>query len=367
MSVILRPTTSISHCERQMNIRKKLYFIGWDYTTPHSVMLKRALMNDAFPWQPTAIVHDAVWVDSVDGIPLMLTENFLEIASAGQVSAVLVIKDEFHRALWLRHVRDHGITLIDEGELFREYAALLKAEGNHCQLGIMDLPDAFDDEAHQALSAYKGLWKDATSNCIFNTYLNFLETGLISQLRGVTQYNSEHPFFQPQKSRLTELFNEAKTGLIWEIANARSAFLEQAVFQGSNGALDYAFSAMDDVAVKAEAKRLMLLLKSLGIEPAISQLKMVDGFVTQQAVAEYSVPDLSIPRKLVRIDVDDPVDLLDLLDQTSEVLCAWVRIGKTPRQLLRVLEKFAIDDLSLRCDRPGPLGLQLLFSKNCSV
>lgn len=53
-----------------------LVFIGWDYASPASTVLKRALMDSEFPLTAMAIVHDVLLTDSVDSIPLMKDQRF---------------------------------------------------------------------------------------------------------------------------------------------------------------------------------------------------------------------------------------------------------------------------------------------------
>ncbi|BCQ69620.1 hypothetical protein EDF83_2502 [Pseudomonas protegens] len=345
-----------------MTVRKKLYFIGWDYSTPRSVPFKRALQDRDFPWEPVALVHDKVLIDAVDGIQLMTTEDFLAQCIPGQTTALLFSHDEQQRSRWQRRGRDHGIQWVDQGELLMDYAALLSDSGRSRDLGTMILPQAFDSAARDALRAFCGCWPDAKSNQTFEAYLSFLDTGLATRLSEVMQPLSEHPFYQAAAQRQSMQPCETENTLVWEIAPKRTAFLEQAVLQSPSKRVNYAFSAMNAAGIAGEAARLKLLLQGLGISPAASSVHSEGGELFQTGVDGFDLPDIAAPRKWLHLQVDDPATLLQALSQHTRELLAHVRVGLRPTQLLQLLERHPIGSMTLICDRPGPLGLQVTIN-----
>lgn len=344
-----------------------LFFLGWDYAAPSSTVLKRALMDAEFPWTPMAIVHDVLLTDSVDAIPLMRTDDFLARADLSGTDVVLLTKDGTQRALWLRRIRDLGLRLLDQGELLRRYAVHLAARGMTRNLGPIDIPQAFDDAACDALLAWAGTWPDATSNRVFGGYLSFLRSGLLSALEAVIGADaSEHPFFQKKNTQTEAFLACASQGLVWEIANARSAFIEQAVVANNIGAFEYAFSSFTDDKVSAEGIRLAALFDGLGITPSLSTLVLGGEDIAQRNIGAAPVPRSEAASKFVRLDVEQPVALLRWLDVNTTNLLAKARL-KRPADLLWCLQSFPIEQLSLRCDRPGPAGLELTFCKLSSA
>lgn len=342
-----------------MTVRKKLYFIGWEYRSSGSVSLKRALQDLNFPWESVAVVHDTVLIDAVDGIKLMTTEDFLAQCIPGETAAILFSRDEQQRNLWQRRGRDHGIQWIDQGELLMGYADSLRNSGQSRDLGPMILPQAFDSIAGDALRAYRGRWPDVKSNQTFEAYLSFLGTGLATRLSEIMQPLCEHPFYQADAQRRSIVPSETESTLIWEIAPARTAFLEQVVLQSPHNRFDYAFSAMNAVDATAGAARLKFLLQGLGISLAASSLQSEGGSLFQAGIEGFDLPDIAAPRKWLRLQVDDPVSILQALGRHTRDLLAHVRVGLRPRQLLQLLECYPIDAMALICDRPGPLGLQV--------
>lgn len=350
-----------------MNSSKKLFFIGWDYaapvSAPVSVVLKHALMDSGFPWEPVAIVHDVVLTDAVDSIPLMSTEEFLERKDFDQIDVLLQVKDSVQRALWMRRIRDLGIRQVDQGELLRRYAAELLSRGESRQLGPVTLPQAFDDQACTALQEWNWKWIDPLSSRIFHAYLLFLQSGLITALGEVVNAeSSEHPFFQAKDPHVEAFKGVSGSGLVWEIAGSRSAFIEHALVKNNIGDWQYGFSSLDDQLAAAEGHRLCQLFAGLGLTPELSVLKVVGLRIDQDAVAGARIPSAGTPSKYVRIDVEEPVPVLLWLDKTSENLLARVRIRR-PTDLLHCLQQFPLEQLSLRCDRPGPDGLELVVCK----
>jgi hypothetical protein len=345
-----------------MTVRKKLYFIGWDYSSPRSVPFKRALQDRNFPWEPVALVHDKVLIDAVDDIKLMTTEDFLAQCIPGQTTAMLFSQNEQQRSLWQRRGRDYGIQWVDQGELLMDYAAMLSHSGQSRDLGVMILPDAFDPMACDALRAYRGRWPDAKSNQTFEAYLSFLDTGLTTPLSELIQPLCEHPFYQTIAQRQSMLPCETKTTLVWEIAPSRTAFLEQVVLQFPDNNVNYAFSAMSAISARGEAARLKLLLQGLGISPAASSVQSEDGELFQAGIDGFDLPDTTAPRKWLHLQVDDPASILQALSRHTRELLAHVRVGLRPKQLLQLLECHPIDAMTLICDRPGPLGLQVTIN-----
>lgn len=340
-----------------------LFFLGWDYAAPSSTVLKRALMDEEFPWTPMAIVHDMLLTDRVDAIPLMRTDDFLARTDLPGTDVVLLVKDGVQRALWLRRIRDLGMRLLDEGELLRRYAAHLAARGMTRNLGPIDVPQAFDDSACDALQVWAGKWPDTTSNRVFNGYKSFLRSGLMSALEAVADADaSQHPFFQ-KKNPQTEAFRACTTGaLVWEIADVRSAFIEQAVVANNVGTFEYAFSSVTDDKAAAESIRLAALFDGLGIVPSLSTVVLRAEGITQHTIGSAPVPRREASSKFVRLDVEEPMALLRWLDSNTSQLLAKVRL-KRPDDLLQCLQLFPIEQLSLHCDRPGPAGLELTFCK----
>lgn len=65
---------------------------------------------------------------------------------------------------------------------------------------------------------------------------------------------------------------------------------------------------------------------------------------------------------LANIAADHPLQLLDMLGRTASTFSARVRVGREPEQLLGILKKYAMEDISLRCERPGPSGLHVVVT-----
>lgn len=345
-----------------MTVRKKLYFIGWDYSTPRSVPFKRALQDRNFPWEPVALVHDKVLIDAVDDIKLMTTEDFLAQCVPGQTMAMLFSQDEQQRSLWQRRARDYGIQWVDQGELLMDYATTLSHSGQSRDLGPMILPQAFDPKAGDALRAYRGRWPDARSNQTFEAYLSFLDTGLTTRLSEIMQPLCEHPFYQAATQRQSMPACETDTTLVWEIAPKRTAFVEQVVVQTPSSRVQYAFSAVKAVNAGGEAAKLKLLLQGLGITPAASSVHSENGELVQAGIDGFDLPDTAAPRKWLRLEVDDPASVLQALRRQTRELLAHVRVGLRPSQLLELLACHPIEAMTLICDRPGPLGLQVTIN-----
>lgn len=350
----------------QLNAREPIYFVGWNYHEPIGVPLKRLLMNEASPFEVKAIVHQVVMAPEVDGIPVIQNDQFLEIAKNCKAKALLMVKDDLSRSLWLRRGREVGIEWLDEGELLLRGETLLRARGSTVDLGILQLPSAFDHEAIEPLRAYEGKWPDAASNGVFRSYLQFLETGILSPLRAAAVFNVEHPMRQTGMRSVAIRAAKLAGGLAWEIATRRSSFLEQAVMVAGQHRWNYAFSSDVLENSKSDARVLEKLLLPLGIRPAASWFEAngEDGYVAHE-IAGFDLPRWSGVPCFVRMDVERPSKLASQLAEVGSPLCAWIRVGRTPNQLLTLLKRFPIADMALDCDRPGPLGMQVrLQSKN---
>ncbi|MGE8309108.1 MAG: hypothetical protein ACN6QR_06165, partial [Pseudomonas protegens] len=135
-----------------------------------------------------------------------------------------------------------------------------------------------------------------------------------------------------------------------------------AVLQSPSKRVNYAFSAMNAAGIAGEAARLKLLLQGRGISPAASSVHSEGGELFQTGVDGFDLPDIAAPRKWLHLQVDDPATLLQALSQHTHELLAHVRIGLRPTQLLQLLERHPIDSMTLICDRPGPLGLQVTIN-----
>lgn len=339
--------------------RKPLYFVGWNYHESIGVPLKRLLMDSASPFDVKAIVHQEVMAPEVDGIAVIQNEEFLALAKDQKLQAVLMVKDDLSRSLWLRRGREAGIEWLDEGELFLQGEQAVRSNGTAVDLGILKLPDAFDAKSISPLRAYIGGWPDATSNGVFRSYLQFLETGVLSPLRSVASYSVEHPLRQTNARSVSACVEELGEGIAWEIATHRSSFLEQVVLIVGRRRWRYAYSSDDYQRSFVEARILRMLLSPLGIIPMASWLKAGDDNYLEHLLEGFDLPRWSDIPRFVRIDVAEPVKVANQLSDKGGELRAWIRVGRTPKQLLDLLKRFPIDDMALDCDRPGPLGLQV--------
>lgn len=348
----------------QSNARKPLYFVGWDYFEPLGLPLKRLLMNAAGPFEVKAIVHQVVMAPEVDGIEVIQTEEFLTLAKGNKLQAVLMVKDELSRSLWLRRGRDVGIDWLDEGELLLQAKKALSAQSANIDLGILKLPEAFDHELIEPLATYAGAWPDAASNGVFRAYLQFLETGVLSPLRSASVFRIDHPMRQAGARSIAACAADLNGGLAWEIATHRSSFLEQVVLVAGRHHWRYAYSADTQERGIADVLILKGLLSPLGSQPAASWFDIdTAGNYTEHALPAFDVPVRSGLPYFVRVDVDLPLKIVTRLFEESEKLTAWVRVGRTPRQLLQLLQHFPISNMALDCDRPGPLGLQVRLKR----
>lgn len=342
-----------------MNSSQTLYFVGWDYMSPVSVMLKRALRHPANPWQPRAIVHDQIWVPAVDDIPLMTTSHFLQQQDLTNSRVMLFIKDSHHRDLWLRRVRQHGLQLIDEGEFFTAFNAALLQSGQSANLGIMTLPDALDSSLLPQLQAYAPHWATPHARQVFSAYLQFLDSGLSSGLRKHMQTSGNHPMHKTRQPGVAEAMRELGHGLVWDIGQVRSPLLEQACLLQGLTDWHYAFSGNDASTVSRAMRQLQLLLSPLGIHPASAVLVQAGESLQLLPVAGHTLPNLDGRPILAHIDLPQPLPVIDYITRHSQQYVLTVRLGHRPADLLGILHRFPQERLSLSCDRPGPLGLNI--------
>lgn len=344
----------------QLGILTPLYFVGWNYHEPSGVPLKRLLMNPASPFEVKAIVHQVVMAPDVDGVPVIQNDEFLALAKTTKLQAVLLVKDDFSRSVWLRRGREVGIEWLDEGELLLQAEKSMRTQGKSVDLGVLTLPEAFDHELLQLLRPYEGAWLDAASNCVFRAYLQFLETGVLGPMRSTSVFNDEHPMRQTGKRSISANTDALGGGIAWEIATHRSSFLEQVVLVSGKQNWRYAYSSNTLKRGTADVESLQNLLTPLGIRVAASWLEFdAEGYYLEHCISGF---DLAICKNLpcfVRIDVDQPLKVVDRFYAINGQLRAWVRVGRRPKQLLDLLQNFPIDNMTLDCDRPGPLGLQV--------
>lgn len=340
--------------------RQPIYFVGWNYHEPSGVPLKRLLMNAASPFEVKAIVHQVVMAPEVDGIPVIQNDEFLSLAKTNKIQAVLMVKDDFSRSLWFRRGRDAGIEWLDEGELLLQGEKAARNHGVNVDLGILKLPEAFDQALIEPLRAYSGAWPDAASNGVFRAYLQFLETGVLSPLRSASLFSVEHPMRQVGARSVSACAEDLGGGIAWEIATHRSSFLEQIVLIAGRHHWRYAYSSNTHDRTTANASILKKLLTPLSIQPAASWFDIdAEGNYSEKVIANFDTPDWKEVPYFIRVDVDMPLKIVDKIFVMSKQLHAWIRIGHTPKQLLELLQRFPINNMTLDCDRPGPLGLQV--------
>lgn len=340
--------------------RREFHLIGWAYNHPRSTPLKSLLLHAACPWKPAAIVHDEIWVDMADGIPLMRTETFLALTrkSPVRLRACLQLQEPMQRQLWTRLARDHGFDLLDEGEIIQDATRALQTAAQECDLGVAVLPHSLDAEGTTALVAMPSVvWADATSARVFDAYLRFLQTGLLSPFERVWALRPANPLSAHGDSRLHDFLVANLDGMGWEIASERSNFLEQVCLLAGRR-WRYAFSAPDDAAAQAGLALLRSATQTLEISFAGSVCQL-DG--TQRPVEGATQPLLEASARAVRIDLQSPGPWALALTQARGRCRLWVAAGRHPRQMLQALEVFRAmpGELRLSCHRPGPLGLEL--------
>jgi hypothetical protein len=329
------------------------------------VPLKRLLMHEASPYAVTAIVHQEVMAKDVDGIPVIQNDEFLSIAKTTKVQAVLMLKDEMSRSLWLRRGHEVGLQWLDEGQIFLRTEHELRGSGVSMDLGILQLPEAFNEPALSQLKAHSNEWRDLTSKGIFRAYLQFLESGILSPLKSVANSRPEHPVRQTGEANIAACVSQLGGGLAWEIATDRTSFIEQVVLVAGMQPWTYASSSINRTKALFNATALKRLLSPLGIGPMASEFDVSDrGRIIEREIEGFKLPQWEGKPRFVRLDVEEPASIAAQLSKDGGQLCAWIRVGRSPRQLLELLQLFPIEEMSLICDRPGPLGLQVQLRTN---
>lgn len=331
-----------------------LYFIGWDYASPRSIPLKRLFSSPDSPYIVKAIIHDHVWVPSVDDIPLMLTQDFLNLAKTEKGTKVfLAVKDSFHQLLWRRRSRELGFEFIDEGEVFLTSAK--KVENKNIDLGVFSIPEALAPQYLVELRGYSGKWPSEQSNHNFRAYLNFIEYGSLEPLNDAYLLGRRGVWGNPDADKERGL---AAGGIAWEIAERKSDFLDRALLLGGRKRWTLLSSFPNNAAGQTNAALVQEFADS--VKAKISTHLFGEENSDIQAHVETTLEHLSPGDAIVaRIDVEAPCRIAKVLSQHPGHSYLWIRIGRSPRQLLELLKIFPIESMSLTCDRPGPLGLEV--------
>ena len=317
-------------------------------------------MSPSSPFEVKAIVHQVVLAPEVDGIAIIQQDAFLELAKTQKLQAVLMVKNELSRSLLLRGARDAGVEWLDEGELLLLGERTARAQGAEIDLGILKLPQAFDHELAHQLRAYADSWQDARSNGVFRAYLQFLETGILSALRSTSLFRVEHPMRQTGARSVAACVDQLGAGIAWEISSHRSSFLEQVMLVAGRHSWQYAYSGDSQMPSTNDAKILRSLFKPLNIEPVVSWFELDENRTySERTISGFDAPSCKDTPCFLNIDVEWPLTIVDKFFKKSVPLLAWIRVGRTPRQLLELLQRFPINCMALDCDRPGPLGLQV--------
>ena len=346
-------------------MRLPIYFVGWNYHESLSVPLKRLLMSPSSPFEVKAIVHQVVLAPEVDGIEIIQQDEFLSLAKTKKLYAVLMVKDELSRSLWLRRARDAGVEWLDEGELLLRGERAASAQGSEVDLGVLKLPQAFDHDLVHQLKAYADSWPDARSNGVFRAYLQFLETGILSALRSTSIYRVEHPMRQTGARSVAACVDQLGAGIAWEIASRRSSFLEQVMLVAGRHSWQYAYSGDSQMHSTNDAKTFRALFTPLGIEPTASWFELDESRTySDRAISGFDAPRWKDTPCFFNIDVEWPSAIVDRFFEKSVPVLAWIRVGRTPRQLLELLQRYPINCMALDCDRPGPLGLQVSITND---
>jgi len=338
--------------------QRELHIVGWGYGNPRSTTLKALLAHPESPWSAVGIVHDEVWLASVDGIPLVKTTDFLAEAKdrSTPTYVLLQLQDPTQRQIWMRRVRDFGLHRLDEGEILREAAETFRVNGTRCDLGVVQLPECFDSIATEELAALPvHNWFDAESGRVFNAYIAFLRSGLLIPLEKVCRLQSENPLPLSPEHLLGHHMQVMGRGVAWEVARWRSSFLEQVCMLGGRR-WQYAFSAEEDTVAAQQYQSLKTAMSTLAVDIRASTMAH-DG--SQQAVGGTELLDWQGQPRVVRIDLDDPSPWAERFAHASGPCALWIALGRSPSQMLHVLERLRGGTWRLRCNRPGPLGLQL--------
>lgn len=341
-----------------MDTLQPLYFIGWDYHSPHSTPLKRLLSHPHSPWNKIAIVHEQTWVESVDGISLICSQDFIELCGRQPgVQAVIMTKDATHHKRWLRLAKAHQIILFDEGEIFQVSSTHLKTTNKSADLGVVTLPQPFSIQSAKDLRKYCEMLDDQVSRDTLQAYAHFIETGLLDKLRAVARTEAENPVSSPDTWMASLPWERSvASALAWEAAPQRTSFLEQALLLSSAApaSWSYAFSASTTHSAMREGQRLSTLMQPFGIRPIVSTLSSNTGITPHHT---FDVPIYDQQLVIARLDVVDPLLLLAHVIRNGYEAHLHIRLGRRPEQLIQFLNEFWHLHPILRCDRPGPLGL----------
>lgn len=348
-----------------MKYQKSIYFIGWDYASPDSIALKNLLAHPLSPWRTEAIVHDEVYVPAVDGIRLITTREFLEICeNSPDIHMILSVKHPVHQKLWQRRAKDYRITIVDEGEIFQSTCQHLQATSGSMDLGIMQIPTSMSTDCIEALNDSVKKITDGKSQEILRAYILFLKSGFLEAFRPHTKVQAENPLTRPTNDNWllsTAWGNIEGPALAWEFSAQRTSFLEQAMLLGS-GSLDqwsYAFTAPDAAAATHEDRHLRTLFQPFGITPYVTHLSpaLDNRLENQVSVSQTVCPEWKNSQILAHINVPHPFSIVSNLAEQNNPKNLLIRLGHSPNDLLLLLQNFAPNFVSLRCDRPGPLGL----------
>lgn len=339
-------------------LRKELYVIGWGYDNPRSTTIKALLAHPESLWAAAGIVHDEVWLASVDGLPVVKTSDFLADVRARNTPTyvLLQLQEPTQRQIWMRRVRDYGLHLLDEGEILRETADTLRTNGTRCDLGVVQLPDCFDPVATEQLAALPVQnWFDADSVRVFNAYLAFLRSGLLTPFEKVCRQQTENPLPLSPDHLLGHHMVAMGNGVAWEVARQRSNFLEQVCLLGGRR-WQYVFSSENAALADQQLQWFQAAMSTLAVDIRASAMA-ADG--SQQAVGGTEILDWHGRPRVVRIDLDAPSAWAEQFAHASGPCALWIALGRSPSQMLHVLERIRGGTWRLRCHRPGPLGLEL--------
>lgn len=128
---------------------------------------------------------------------------------------------------------------------------------------------------------------------------------------------------------------------------------------GSIDQWSYAFTAPDITTATNEGRHLRTLFHPFGIEPYISYIPpgQEKGLESLVSVSATACPEWEYHQILAHINVPKPFLIVKNFAEQENPANLLVRLGQSPSQLLLLLQHFAPNFVSLRCDRPGPLGL----------
>lgn len=343
--------------------QKPLYLIGFPYQSTQFTAIRALFLHPDCPWRPAAIVHDQVYADTVDDIAVMRSADFVQHAAQTPCTAMLLCADETVCDLWRREIRRLGITLIDEGELVLEMAAILAAQGaSHDQHGLL-LPGALADKnSAQPLERWREThWREGKTRpaLVLAAWEHYLRTGLRARLDALVPHNG----LVRWRDRFRAAFAQPSTagGAVFDItraqqgflANHENAFLGEALFWCGCQQWQFVLASDDDAWLQTRQAHFDTAWGGLGLAP--------------QCVAwpqhEHTPPALSAALqascKLVRLDVDAPLPWVQKLRATSRHSVFFIRVGRNAQQLPDLLTAFGSECAYLDCDRPNSHGLLL--------